>query len=1166
MSSIETNLSVDPYNDDYDPTKDFYKNLFRPEMAVQARELTQSQTILQNQISRFADNIITEGSIVDGCNFNYDSSVGYAKLRDLRLDLQTLDVNDLVGLKAVDAATGLFAFVVDVADGYETQNPDMKTIFVKYGNTGSSEKKVFAADDTLTFYDGDTEITELATKVVPATLDGNPTNPIGNSYQFSVSAGYIYQKGYFLRVADGISVIVSKYDNVPDNKIVGFITEESIVTEYSDTSLYDNAGGSPNENAPGAHRLKLVPTLEVYDADDPPSVTFFTLAEWENGLVVKESRNTQYSGLGQELARRTAEESGDYVVDPFIFTTSNIDGNTSHLNINSTQGIAYVDGYRVEKTNNLSTPIRKGTDTARVTAQTLVSNYGNYILVDDLVGTFESQKMVTISLRDTAANSISGGGLATTAPGNEIGTATLLSVLNDSGVPGTATAQYRLYITNIVMASGKNFTDVRAVNITGGVADLVLENSIAVLKESAFPALVYSFGQGAIKTLRQGSNNTNQFIFRTVNSSSKIDTTGSMGAIVLSGNQQYTYGTGTLNETLESRVIVIPTTAANVSLAKSGTVTVNASSNIVVGSSTAFVTEFQIGDFLWCNNQARQISSISNNTYLNTISNFSSTFTTNAYAKHYPAGVPIPFTNRQSIITCSNTTSLALTLKASNGATETLSANLNVNVFYDVQKNGAVQLGKEVQEDRYVKIDCSNNAANTVGPWCLGLPDVFAISKVYKSGGYTESDTYDVTNQFVLDPGQKDAIYGLSYLRRKPGTTLSLTSGDKLLVKVDVFKPTVGSGYGFFSIDSYPIDDANTANTTAITTQEIPYFTSPTTGAVYSLRDSLDFRPVPSNTAVYSNTESAASINPGTTLVFSNTENYVVSPNQPFASSLEYYLGRVDRLVLDTYGNFTVIEGNPRPNPTAPPEITEAMSVATIDVKPYPSLSMQDAMTYGRPSSAVTLNSTQTKRFTMKDISDLENRVDNVEYYTALNLLEKKTTELSIKDQSGLERFKNGIFVDDFVDTSSLATGDAEFSAEVDVRRSVIGPKQDTQIIELEYNGGNNIHSSGEVVTLDYEDITMIRQSFASSSRPCAPTSSWDYSPPTVDISPSYDPGYEEEAPGYIQGAPLSGGNYELNGEMVYYLIVPVYNDNGVNTGITYVLTDETTASSVRQT
>ena len=60
------NFNVSPYYDDFDPTKNYHRILFKPGYAVQARELTQSQTILQNQISNFADNIFSQNTPVTG--------------------------------------------------------------------------------------------------------------------------------------------------------------------------------------------------------------------------------------------------------------------------------------------------------------------------------------------------------------------------------------------------------------------------------------------------------------------------------------------------------------------------------------------------------------------------------------------------------------------------------------------------------------------------------------------------------------------------------------------------------------------------------------------------------------------------------------------------------------------------------------------------------------------------------------------------------------------------------------------------------------------------------------------------------------------------------------------------------------------------------------------
>ena len=61
--SLDTNFNVNPYNDDFDEDKKFLRILFKPGFAVQACELTQSQTILQKQVERFGEHVFKNGSV-----------------------------------------------------------------------------------------------------------------------------------------------------------------------------------------------------------------------------------------------------------------------------------------------------------------------------------------------------------------------------------------------------------------------------------------------------------------------------------------------------------------------------------------------------------------------------------------------------------------------------------------------------------------------------------------------------------------------------------------------------------------------------------------------------------------------------------------------------------------------------------------------------------------------------------------------------------------------------------------------------------------------------------------------------------------------------------------------------------------------------------------------
>ena len=120
-------------------------------------------------------------------------------------------------------------------------------------------------------------------------------------------------------------------------------------------------------------------------------------------------------------------------------------------------------------------------------------------------------------------------------------------------------------------------------------------------------------------------------------------------------------------------------------------------------------------------------------------------------------------------------------------------------------------------------------------------------------------------------------------------------------------------GIGFLSVDSrYPVDDSNTANTTAIVTQDIPKFVSPTTGRTFDLRDAVDFRSFKANTVAVSTTGTdGAPTNPATSTTFDIDSDgaYFPTPDENFAADVQFYLPRKDRVVVTEAGRIEVIKG-----------------------------------------------------------------------------------------------------------------------------------------------------------------------------------------------------------------------------------------------------------------
>ena len=82
LDIANTVLNASPYFDDYNEEKNFHRVLFRPSVAVQARELNQVQSILQNQIERFGQHIFKDGTIIKGCGLSYLENIDYVSIND----------------------------------------------------------------------------------------------------------------------------------------------------------------------------------------------------------------------------------------------------------------------------------------------------------------------------------------------------------------------------------------------------------------------------------------------------------------------------------------------------------------------------------------------------------------------------------------------------------------------------------------------------------------------------------------------------------------------------------------------------------------------------------------------------------------------------------------------------------------------------------------------------------------------------------------------------------------------------------------------------------------------------------------------------------------------------------------------------------------------------
>ena len=267
----------------------------------------------------------------------------------------------------------------------------------------------------------------------------------------------------------------------------------------------------------------------------------------------------------------------------------------------------------------------------------------------------------------------------------------------------------------------------------------------------------------------------------------------------------------------------------------------------------------------------------------------------------------------------------------------------------------------------------------------LGKADVYRINSIYMAADFStaaDSGDTEISDRFDLDTGQRDNFYDISRLVRKTG---KVAPTGRLLITFDFFAH--GSG-NFFSVDSY----------TGFDYGDIPGYTSDVTGEQFPLRDCLDFRP---------RVDDASTIDSGAVdRSFDGDGSSAIETmkiNSDVTSDLEFYLSRRSRVYLTSTGKFKVVSGASAINPTHGDVLDDAMHLYDVFLPAY---------TF--ETKTIKVKSIDNRRYTMRDIGNLHKRLENVEYYTQLSLLEASAENLQIQDADGFDRFKNGFIVDNF--------------------------------------------------------------------------------------------------------------------------------------------------------
>lgn len=497
-----TQFNVDPYYDDYSQGKKFLKLLFRPGYAVQARELTQLQTLLQSQINRFGDHVFRDGSIVQGGEIN-DTRIKFARVSGLS---GTSDISDFDNLILTsDITGGASARVLYTSSGLSGSSFDNSTIlFYDYVSGGTG----FTAGTTLS-----ATLNATTLNATIAGLSGVTGSAIGDAVLVGVNSGIRYVDGFFVyhdsqkiaayNITGSAGNEYRVFDSV--NTKIGFDVSKEFVSNEDDDTLTDPAFGSYNFGAPGADRYKIDLSITQYEFS--PSLTattdnfsrenFIEFIRILDGETIKKEIYSDYGVIEETLARRTYDESGNYTVRPFDLFITPSGTSADQLVANLDPGKAYVFGHEFEtqSVSKLALDRARGSSHRRsVSNQLFNRNVGPYTVLQtgytaNAYGvTFDFSTQPVVYLGNTTG----------AAAFSRIGSARLRNVFSDNSA-----SLHRVYLYDIDMTGSFNFGHTKSVYLAGHTAagQQIFETAAgttATLYNSAYNNLLFDIPNGPV--------------------------------------------------------------------------------------------------------------------------------------------------------------------------------------------------------------------------------------------------------------------------------------------------------------------------------------------------------------------------------------------------------------------------------------------------------------------------------------------------------------------------------------------------------------------------------------------------------------------------------------------------------------------------------------------
>ena len=996
-----------PYYDDINtagqdglsPAEKFQRILFKPGSAVQARELTQIQSLLQSQISRMGDHFFKEGSLILPGNITHDNNLEYitvAKDPAKQDSYYTSYIDDTIyeyGGVSVTIENPITAVVKNVKYNsvtneywfyisYTSANPDRE--LSTHFKVGDVIKPLADASEELTVKDNNI-----------INIDASTTR-INKAAISSISAGIFYINKMFVPVNTHTFISNDAFESHSSdpaaglmNYSIGLDIKEEVIDIRSDNSLGDNSLGTNNSRAEGADRLKVTATLiSTPDATIPES-NFIELIRIVDNKIIKKVDRTVYNILSEELARRTFDESGDYTIQPF---TLDIKDTVDGINFPATLGKskAYVKGFEIETINstNIKIPTVSASDATNIL---LNADNNQFIIIDQLRGAYQPGKEVDVCIDD----------------GNVIiGTVKISHIVSYKEHTG-GNAEYKLYVYDYKPNTNSSVS-LSNTSLNFSLRQVINRNSTVVAETCIFTTNVISFHVVATKS----SN-----IFE-----------------------------------LKSEGISLLQTAVNDFTPKDGKASFYVMEHItgtinVENNTTAFANENdRTIEFTSVNNifDASKLNAVIFNTGL-VISEDTSDTDSNTIQEQTPgfitdADIQLGYIEKVAGVNNKirlNLTKLALSYLYIGSDLATIVIPTKVEVSKGFYKTKTLLEASWSLNKSDINIDNGNDFV--ISPSLDPISDVYTLISIKNADN--DLDDTEYKDNFKVTNGYTDYYYTPSKLIFTGTDITNLPSS--LTITYEYFSH---SSQGlFFSRESY---DPSIRN--------LPTYFSVKYNKEINVGNIIDFR--------------TRSDNAGELGRVTLETNSLIEINTAIARN------RKDIITLDVNGNFNVITGIPSDTPKFRETPSNALKLYELSI-PANALKASD----------ITIKRMNNRRYTMRDIGKIEKRVNRLEEYTTLSLLESSAMNAEIN------RFKSGFFVDAFKDHFKGDTAYPNYQCEVDPEIGFLkasSTRKNFNLIWEDHPGGVltnnifvenelsaadkatfNIKKSGDLLTLNYTEV-----------------------------------------------------------------------------------------------